>query len=238
MKHKMTIVALSSYGSEYLLLFLAEMEKLGIFASAVILDGIVGGREKTIQLERTNGYFQWPDFSEIEKYNLPLYCVKNHNNKYSEDLLKNLNPDLLINAGTPRILKKNILDIPKRGVVNVHPGFLPDYQGCTVPEWAIYNDDPIGLTCHFMQEGIDTGPVIMSKKLLVKKGESYEAIRANIILETAVVMAEGLKNIQENDIHVEELPIQGEGTYYKVISPEKIEEVKVKLLEGRYSQAI
>lgn len=235
---KLNIVALSSYGSEFLPIFLSEMEKQGISVTAVVLDGIVEGREREIQEERTKGYFKWPDFSEIEKYKLPLYCVKNHNNQYSEDVLKNLQPDILINAGTPRILKKNILSIPKIGVVNVHPGSLPDYQGCTVPEWAIYNDDPIGLTCHFMQEGIDTGPIIFSRVMEVKKSEPYESVRAHIIYETAITMALGLKMIEENDIHIDRLPAQQEGTYYKVITPEKMDEVKNKLLEGRYTHAI
>lgn len=235
---KLNIVALSSYGSEFLPIFLSEMAEQGISVVAVLLDGVVEGRERQIQEERTKGFFEWPDFSEIEKYKLPLYCVKNHNNQYAEDLLKDLSPDILINAGTPRILKKNILSIPKIGIVNVHPGYLPDYQGCTVPEWAIYNDDPIGLTCHFMQEGIDTGPVIFSKGMEVKKGEPYESVRAKIIYETAKTMALGLKMIEDNNISIDILPAQPEGTYYKVMTPEKIEEVKKKLLEGRYLHSV
>ena len=58
--------------------------------------------------------------------------------------------DLLVNAGTPRILKSNLLKAPSIGVINCHPGILPDFRGCTCVEWAIYLDQPIGNTVHLI----------------------------------------------------------------------------------------
>ena len=64
---------------------------------------------------------------------VPFFFIKNHNSLENIELINKRGIDLLINCGTPRILKATVLKAPKIGVLNCHPGILPDYFIGVVP---------------------------------------------------------------------------------------------------------
>jgi methionyl-tRNA formyltransferase len=109
------------------------------------------------------------------------------------DFLKKKKFDLCIQGGTG-ILKKEVINQFSIGVVNFHPGDLPLYRGCSAPEWQIFENKPVYSTCHFIDEGIDTGDILM-KKILHTHNETYESFRASIYPATAVFVVEVLKSI-------------------------------------------
>lgn len=53
--------------------------------------------------------------------------------------------------------------------MNCHPGLLPKFRECTCVEWAVYLDEEVGNTVHFMNEKIDEGPIIVQEALHFKK---------------------------------------------------------------------
>lgn len=228
------IVLLSSLGNQILLPLLENLNTRNIPVQAVIIDGTLSDKDKKIQEERTRGFFKGQDISEIEKYEVPLFFVKNHNGERCESLLKKLAPNILVNAGTPRILKENIISIPLLGTVNSHPGLLPQYRGCTCVEWALYNNDEVGASCHFIDKGIDTGPIIYKEVIPIKKGDLYEEIRAKMIFHSMKVLAEGILKIRNENISYSSLLPQEEGGYYKVIPKDKILEIKERLKNNLY----
>lgn len=233
-KKNPVVVMFSTHGSALLPIILKVFNDRGIPVAANILDGSLDERSKHIQAERTQGFFKWPDFEDIESYKIPRYDVVNHNGEDAVGILNDLKVDIIINAGTPRILKKRILDLPTQGVVNTHPGILPAYRGCTAVEWALYNNDPVGATCHFMTKGIDEGPIIYSEVMSIAHGDRYEAVRTNMIFHWATVTAKGIEKIIKDGATVHTLPSQGMGTYYGVIPEDKLTIVKDRLLEESY----
>lgn len=80
-------------------------------------------------------------------------------------LLKSLDIDILIAAFWGYILKKEILEIPRFGCINFHPGYLPYNRGMNPNVWPFIEDTPSGVTIHYMDEGIDTGEIIAQKKI-------------------------------------------------------------------------
>ncbi len=77
------------------------------------------------------------------------------------DQLRLLNPDLILVWSFSMILPKPVLELPRLGCVNVHFGLLPQYRGGHAFRWAIANGEiTTGVTLHFMDEGVDTGPII------------------------------------------------------------------------------
>lgn len=68
-------------------------------------------------------------------------------------------PDLIIFTGGG-ILRKSLLEAPRLGVLNVHLGLLPEVRGMSSPEWSLLNRVPVGITIHYMDAGIDTGPIL------------------------------------------------------------------------------
>ena len=70
-------------------------------------------------------------------------------------------PDLFVSVAYPNILKADMLNVPRYGGVNLHGGRLPQYRGANVLNWAMINGEKsTAMTIHYMDAGIDTGPVI------------------------------------------------------------------------------
>lgn len=89
------------------------------------------------------------------------------------DALKNLDFDLLVTCAYGQILPKEILDMPKYGPINVHASLLPKYRGASPINFAIFNgEEKTGVTLMYMDEGMDTGDIIVQDSLDVN-GDNY-----------------------------------------------------------------
>lgn len=87
-------------------------------------------------------------------------------------LLNELKPDYIINVHFPYIYPGRVLKTAKRGVLNLHPAFLPFNRGWHTPTWAIWDKTPYGATLHFMDERLDTGDIVSQEKLEIRPDET------------------------------------------------------------------
>ena len=92
------------------------------------------------------------------------------------ELLKSLDLDYLICVHFPYLVPKEVLDIPKYGVVNLHPSFLPYNRGWHTPSWALWNGTPAGATLHYMDEGVDTGSIIHQKQTDIRPDDTADSL--------------------------------------------------------------
>ncbi len=84
----------------------------------------------------------------------------------AKELLRSLDPDLIVVASYGQILKKDVLEIPKSGCINVHASLLPDFRGASPVQHAILRgDEYAGVTVMLMEEELDAGPVISQAKI-------------------------------------------------------------------------
>jgi len=105
---------------------------------------------------------------------------KNVNDKKFYNLLKKENTDLFISAGFSNIFKKKLLEIPKYGVINLHAGPVPKYRGGSPLNWQLINGEKnITISILKMDEGIDTGPILQTKKFPIKK--NYDIKKLHLI---------------------------------------------------------
>lgn len=74
------------------------------------------------------------------------------------------------------ILSEELLAIPMRGVVNVHPGLLPFNRGAFPNVWSILDRTPAGVTVHWMDRGVDTGPIIAQRPVTVEVVDTGETL--------------------------------------------------------------
>jgi L-ectoine synthase len=126
--------------------------------------------------------------------------VDNHNSEESERILMKLCPDLIV-LGDTRIIKKSIIIIPNMGIINVHPGYLPDVRGNNPYLWAIIHDLYQGVTVHFIDENIDTGPMIMRQKIMMKPKVSYPYLLAEINRVCGELLKEVMRFIIAGGVH-------------------------------------
>ena len=82
-------------------------------------------------------------------------------------LLASLELDYIIGIHFPYLIPTEILTIPKIGVLNLHPAYLPFNKGWHTPSWAIMEGYPYGATLHFMEEALDEGDIIHQKEIEV-----------------------------------------------------------------------
>ena len=93
------------------------------------------------------------------EYHFPIVACRDQNAASSVAQLKDWSPDLIIFTGG-NILRKQLLNVPRLGVINMHLGLLPEIRGMSSPEWSLLKDVPVGVTVHYIDSGIDTGPVL------------------------------------------------------------------------------
>lgn len=108
----------------------------------------------------THGDFVLQNLNQVANvYSFPLAIAHDQNSPRAIASLKASCPDLIIFTGGD-ILRKEVLAIPRLGVLNVHLGLLPQIRGMSSPEWSLLNGVPVGITIHFMDSGVDTGPIL------------------------------------------------------------------------------
>jgi methionyl-tRNA formyltransferase len=131
---------------------------------------------------------------EVAKsYGFPVAVCNDQNAPHSISQLKEWSPDLIIFTGG-NILRKQLLDVPRLGVLNVHLGLLPEVRGMSSPEWSLLNHVPVGVTIHYVDTGIDTGPILQRYEFSdVARCDSLRDLRNRLIAfgveKTAEVVA-------------------------------------------------
>lgn len=209
--------------------------RYGLAVAAVLLDGKgASAKDLKIHEERTAGRMPAMPIELFEESAIPFYFLANHNSPPTSALVKKLELDVLVNGGTPRIVGHDLLSATPLGVLNAHPGLLPEFRGCTSVEWAVYLDEPVGVTVHFMDLGIDEGPVIIRELVELGAGEGYVDLRVKVYRLWADLLPRAVKMIEEGGLRPNNLPPQGAGRSFKVIDSEKMEQVVAKLKAGTY----
>ncbi len=212
----------------------------GVDNIIVICDKKVNSdKDRRIWQDRTGGSLRRGDDQEITIYNMgdaniPFLFVESHNNQQTKRIINHYGISCLLNAGTPRKLSADIIGSVPNGVVNIHPGLLPNYRGCSCVEWAIYNDDVIGNTAQFMDIGYDTGPIIMSRPCQFPTGASYQDIRVRVYREACNIAGHVLGLIQTTGLTPADATPQPEGVYYDPIPDDKFSVVLEKIKGGHY----
>ncbi|HTR68114.1 MAG TPA: formyltransferase family protein [Terriglobales bacterium] len=98
-----------------------------------------------------------------QAYGFPIFSSAEQNSPRAIAQLRQWSPDLAIFTGGD-ILRKPLLDVPRLGVINSHLALLPEIRGMSSPEWSLLCGVPLGVTIHFMDTGIDTGPILLRRE--------------------------------------------------------------------------
>lgn len=133
-----------------------------------------------------------------QTFNIP-YLVLNHNSRQVADYLKNHPMDLYIIAGA-RILSENIIDATNRKVLNIHPGLLPEIRGLDTLLWSIYNNQPIGITAHFISSNIDSGLFIYKEKLKLYKDDTIIDVSLRLLEYQIEILIKSIKVLEEKEL--------------------------------------
>lgn len=162
--------------------------------------------------------------SEVKKYaiekNIPVYQpVKLRKNEEILNILKEINPDVIVVVAYGKILPQEILDIPSKGCINVHGSLLPNYRGAAPMQWAIINGEKVtGITTMYMDAGMDTGDMILKEEVEILDEDNFETIHDKMKIAGAKLLIRTLEKVEDGTIERVKQP--EEGTIAPMISKE------------------
>ncbi len=177
------------YGREMLKQVMSE----GFVPSIIITeDSDIGDEEREKFLKRVEGNPIAPTVEEqISGLDIPHVEVPIHNSEIVMPHIEGMELDLIVFGGT-RIIRGDLLEAAKDGVINSHPGLLPECRGSASPAWSVFHDIPIGSSTHFCNNGIDTGELLLRREIAVKRGMTYEDLCYETLVLAGVLMKEAL----------------------------------------------
>jgi len=224
------------YGREMLQQILSEG-----FVPEIIIeeDSEIADEERKKFLKRIEGNPIAPVIREqVKELDTKIVSVTIHNSEQVMPLIRGIELDLIVFGGT-RIIRGEILDFPKDGVINSHPGLLPECRGSASPAWSVYHDIPIGSSTHFCDNGIDTGHLLMRREVQVKRGMTYEDLCFETLILAGILMKEVLIAYDEG-IWSELRRPQGdsENPTFRNASEEILRAVRQKLQDETYAHYI
>ncbi len=140
--------------------------------------------------------------------------------KEATEMIKGLEPDLIVVIAYGKIIPQAILDIPKHGCVNVHASLLPRYRGAACLNAPILNgDSETGVTIMLMDAGLDTGPVLKQEKISLDGKETLSWLHDRLSKLGAEALPDVLKGLADEKIKPQAQTETG-ATYVKMLSRE------------------
>jgi len=153
------------------------------------------------------------------------------NSKASLDKIKSHEPDLLISILGNQIFKKPLLRLAPKGCINLHTALLPKYRGLMPTFWVLRNCEPYtGVSVFFVDEGIDSGPIIIQKKIKIGNKTQAELIKHSKKLGMDAI-SEAIKLIMNEDLKLISND-ETKKTYYSF--PTKLDVIEFKKLGKKF----
>lgn len=148
--------------------------------------------------------------TRAKKHGIPTVVLKNGDFKNKEEfdlelirILKNNCVDLVILAGFMRIITPALLKAFPHKIMNIHPALLPSFPGIHGQKQALdYGVKLSGCTVHFVDEGVDTGPIIIQSAVQVFNDDTEETLAARILKEEHRIYSQAIQLFAEGKIEI------------------------------------
>jgi len=220
---------------------LAQLLDAG-FAPALIIeeDSDVGEVEREKFEYRIGAHPVGPPMADqaLER-GIPVVIVPIHDDEHCMGYIEGAEPELIVFGGT-RIIRGAILEYgdARGGVLNAHPGLLPECRGSASPAWSVYHDIPIGASCHFCSAAIDAGDLAGRREIPVRRGATYQDLCYATLVEAARLMTEAVAAYADGRLDELRTP-QGDSEWPTFRYDAEIERAAIAKLErGEYGHYV
>lgn len=131
-------------------------------------------------------------------HNIPVYQPDTFKNESQLELLRELNPDVIVVVAYGKLLPGYVLDLPKYGCINVHGSLLPHYRGAAPIQWMVLNGETTaGVTTMYMDRGLDTGDMLLKAETPVGENETAGELFDRLAEMGADLLAETLERLPQ-----------------------------------------
>ena len=126
------------------------------------------------------------------------------------ELVESLALDVLVVVAYGRILTTRLLEAPAHGCINLHASLLPAYRGAGPIQWCLINGDrQTGVTTMWMEEGLDTGPILLQEATAIEPGETAAGLGERLAALGATVLVRTLEQLRDGTLRARPQPRDG-----------------------------
>lgn len=162
------------------------------------------------------------EYSYIKSYKLPEIKMKSANSEEFKRELLSLNPDIVLVGTWAEKLKKDIIQLPKIAMINVHPSLLPKYRGPNPYLQTIWHrEEKSGITFHLMNENFDEGAILLQKSIEIKPDDTGKELKERTVLKARSAVTELLNMLSDDFV----IPVEQDekmATYYPQITQKDV----------------
>lgn len=162
----------------------------------------------------------------LTKHGIPIVELeKRINHPDSLEIINSYEPEVLVSIAGNQIFKKPLIELAPKGCINLHTALLPKYRGLMPSFWVLKNnEEKTGVSVFYVDEGIDSGPIIIQKEVMIGDMTQKELIKHTKQLGMDAIV-EALINIKNNSVNLIPNP-QEEMTYYSFPTKQDVKEFK------------
>ena len=134
-----------------------------------------------------------------KKFSIPFICINHSKYKFEKTILKKLfeyKIDIICLAGFMKILSKKFIRNFKGKIINIHPSLLPKYKGLNTFQKALKSNEKLtGCTVHFVNEKLDSGKIIIKKKVNIYNDDNVETLKKKVQFEEYRAYSSAIRKI-------------------------------------------
>jgi folate-dependent phosphoribosylglycinamide formyltransferase PurN len=138
------------------------------------------------------------------------YIESSHDSEDTVRVLEELRPDLGVIASA-RILRKQVIGLFKLGILNFHPGLIPDNRGLNAAKWAIVRDIPQGMTVHLIDNRVDAGRIIKRFVVPVYSDDNIRDMNLRIYETQVSELVSSVESVFRGECNYQDVPLDKKG---------------------------
>lgn len=169
---------------------------------------------------RGNELAESPVKAAARRLGVPVHQPERIRRPEPMETLRRLAPEIMVVVGYGQIIPQMLIDLPPRGILNVHASLLPRYRGAAPIRWAIANGEAeTGVTIMQIDAGLDTGDIMLKRSLAIGAGETAPELSARLAPLGAELLIEAIGHIAHGTAHWEKQD-EAQATYAPILKKE------------------
>ena len=153
--------------------------------------------------------------------NIPLFMPDKVNSPETIKLVRKINPEMIVIVYYDQILRKEIIEIPRCGCINLHLALAEDYRGCYPTTWTIINGETrTGVTLHYIDENVDSGDIIAQAEIKIEESDTGKTLYNKCTEKGIELFSEVFPKLEKGKVNARK-QIHNKVKYFNRIFPSK-----------------
>lgn len=167
---------------------------------------------------------------EAARHGIRIVSVERHSSRDARRALEDHAIDYALLCSSAWLIKEPLLSMQMTKIINAHPGCLPFHRSLDSLPWSLLGGDKIGLTAHFVDAGIDTGPILFFREVPVLPGDTSLSVRHRVDRQKPAVFLDAVRGLADGTVQPEAQD-PGVGTHHRPMTVGELLQAEAALQE-------